>query len=164
MAFPRLRPSRGRARTGHVLGSDGAIAFGFWKCCLAIIINTRPLVCHFVSVGHGVAVLAELPDGNNLLYDSGRLGSPLTGVRPVSSVLWSRGITHLDAIVISHADADHFNAIPGLIDRFSVGAVYVSPVMFDHLPPAVKELRDAIERRHVPLREIHSRAEPRCRQ
>ena len=35
----------------------------------------------------------ELPDGRNLLYDSGRLGSPLAGVRPVSSVLWSRGIT-----------------------------------------------------------------------
>jgi len=117
--------------------------------------GSRPLVCHFVAVGHGVSVLVELPDGRNLLYDSGRLGSPLTGVRPVSSVLWSRGITHLDAIVISHADADHFNAIPGLLERFSVGAIYVSPVMFERLPPAVKELRDAIVRAGVPIREIH---------
>ena len=77
--------------------------------------GSRPLVCHFVAVGHGVSVLVELPDGRNLLYDSGRLGSPLAGVRPVSSVLWSCGITHLDAIIISHADADHFNAIPGLL-------------------------------------------------
>jgi len=115
----------------------------------------RPLVCHFVSVGHGVSVLVELPDGKTLLYDSGRLGSPLAGIRPISSVLWSRGITHLDAIVISHADADHFNAIPGLLQRFSAGAIYVSPVMFERLPPAVKELRDAIARHEIPLRQIH---------
>ena len=102
----------------------------------------RPLACNFVAVGHGVSVLVELPDGRNLLYDAGRLGSPLAGVRPVSSVLWSRGITHLDAVVISHADADHFNATPGLLERFSVGAIYVSPVMFEELPPAVKELHE----------------------
>jgi competence protein ComEC len=86
-----------------------------------------PLVCHFVSVGHGLSVLVELPNGQALLYDAGRLGSPLAGVRPISAVLWQRGITHLDAIVISHADADHFNAIPGLLERFSVGAIYRTP-------------------------------------
>src|SRR5439155_27116645 len=118
--------------------------------------QTRPLTCLFVAVGHGVSVLVELSNGRNLLYDSGRLGSPLAGIRPISSVLWSRGITHVDAIVISHADADHFNAIPGLLERFSVGAIYVSPVMFERLPPAVKELRNAISRHRVPLREIHS--------
>ena len=37
-------------------------------------------------------------------------------------------------------------AFPGLLDRFSVGAIYVSPVMFERLPPAVDELRDAIDR------------------
>ncbi len=119
-------------------------------------LNSRPLVCHFVSVGHGVSVLVELPDGKTLLYDSGRLGSPLAGIRPISSVLWSRGITHLDAIVISHADADHFNAIPGLLERFSVGAIYVSPVMFERLQPAVQNLRDAIIRNQVPLRELYA--------
>jgi competence protein ComEC len=115
----------------------------------------RPLVCHFVAVGHGISVLVELPDGRNLLYDSGRLGSPLAGVRPISAVLWSRGIRHLDAVVISHADADHFNAIPGLLDRFSVGALYVSPVMFRRQPPAVRELSEAIARSGAPLRELY---------
>ena len=93
--------------------------------------------------------MIELPNGQTMLYDAGRLGSPLAGIRPISSVLWQRGITHLDAIVISHADADHFNAIPGLLERFSAGAVYVSPAMFRRLPDAVKELRDAISRHQV---------------
>jgi competence protein ComEC len=154
-AFPRLLPRRRWAIALVMFWAATALLVSGFGNAVLNHHKTRPLVCHFVSVGHGVAVLVELPDGKNLLYDSGRLGSPLTGVRPVSSVLWSRGITHLDAIVVSHADADHFNAIPGLIDRFSVGAVYVSPVMFDRLQPAVKELRDAIERKHVPLREIY---------
>ena len=116
----------------------------------------RPLACHFVAVGHGVGVLVELPDGQNLLYDSGHLGSPQGGVRPVAAVLWSRGISRLDAIVISHADADHFNAIPGLLERFSVGTIYVSPVMFRKMPPAVEELRRAIDRSGVPVQTLYA--------
>jgi len=154
VVFPRLRPRRSWA-VALIVGwlamaliiSGGGQLFGGRK---------GRLVCHFVAVGHGVGVLVELPDGHNLLYDSGRLGSPLAGVRPISSVLWSRGIRHLDAVVISHADADHFNAVPGLLERFSVGTVYVSPVMFRRMPDAVKELRDPIERRRVPLREIYA--------
>jgi competence protein ComEC len=80
----------------------------------------------------------------------------MSAVRPISAVLWSRGITHLDALVVSHADADHFNAIPDLLDRFSLGAIYVSPVMFEDLPPAVRELRESIARAGVPLRDLYA--------
>lgn len=115
----------------------------------------RPLRCTFVAVGHGTCALLELPDGRNLLYDAGRLGSPVGAVRPISAVLWSRGITHLDAIVISHADTDHFNALPELLQRFDIGAIYVSPLMFDQLDqPAVKELKVAIDASGVRLQTI----------
>ena len=60
---------------------------------------------------------------------------------PCPGYLWSRGITHLDAVVISHADADHYNALPALLEQFSVGAVYVSPVMFDHPSAALAALQ-----------------------
>ena len=118
--------------------------------------DDRPLACTFVSVGHGVSCLVELPDGQTILYDAGKLGSPLGAVRPASSVLWSRGLRHLDAVVISHGDSDHFNAVPELLDRFSIGAIYVSPVMFERPQPAVEELRIAIERSRVPLKTIHA--------
>jgi competence protein ComEC len=155
VVFPALRPRRQWLWIGAIAWLAGALFLSGREVADLLPLGNRPLVCHFVAVGHGVSVLVELPDGKTLLYDSGRLGSPVTGVRSISSVLWSRGITHLDAVFVSHADADHFNAIPGLVERFSVGAVYVSPVMFDSLPPAVKELRDAIERKNIPLREIH---------
>jgi competence protein ComEC len=157
-AFPALRPPRRWIIAAGLMWTAGALLLsgaGTGRNRITAA-NERELVCHFVAVGHGVSVLVELPDGRSLLYDAGRLGTPMSGVRPISAVLWSRGITHLDALVVSHADADHFNAIPDLLDRFSLGAIYVSPVMFEDLPPAVRELRQSIARAGVPLRELHA--------
>jgi competence protein ComEC len=59
-------------------------------------------------------------------------------------------------VVISHADVDHYNALPERLRRFSVGVVYVSPVMFDGESRASQALQRAIRAAHVPLREIHA--------
>ncbi len=114
------------------------------------------LVCTFVDVGHGTAVLLELPDQRTLLYDAGGLGSPETTVGKIASVLWSKKISHLDAVILSHADADHYNALPKLLERFSVGVVYVSPVMFENNTPALRALAEAIQNAAVPLKEIYA--------
>ena len=87
----------------------------------------------FVAIGHGGATLIELPDGRAILYDCGRMGSPIIGERAVEAVLRSRGIRRLDAIIISHADTDHYNAIPELLRRFEVSQVLVSGKMRDEL-------------------------------
>jgi competence protein ComEC len=102
------------------------------------------LQCTFVAVGHGACVVVELPGGRTLMYDAGRLGPPSAGTRPISAVLWSRGIRRLDFVVLSHADADHFNALPKLLERFSVDAVYVSPTMFAQPNLATTELHRCI--------------------
>lgn len=110
----------------------------------------------FLSVGHGCSVVVELPDGRTVLYDAGHMGSPETGGRSIAGYLWSRGITRIDAVVISHADADHFNAVPYLMERFDVGEVLVSPAMFDErggkkLGAAVQLLQSTVEEQGVPL-------------
>jgi competence protein ComEC len=51
---------------------------------------------------------------------------------------------------------DHFNALPGLLERFSVGEVCVSPVMFEKETPAVQFLRSAIEEHGVPVHEVRA--------
>jgi competence protein ComEC len=108
----------------------------------------------FISVGHGGSVLLELPGGKTMLYDAGQLGSPRGGTQAISAVLWSKQISHLDAVVLSHADVDHYNALPGLAERFSIGTVYVSPVMFAEESAALDELRSSLVDAQVPLREI----------
>jgi competence protein ComEC len=117
------------------------------------------LECSFVAVGHGACVVLEAPTGETLLYDAGALGSPDYTTQTIASYLWHRGIRRIDGLVISHADVDHYNAVPGLLERFRVGAVYVSPMMFDGMGDSAlgpQVLRDAIQSAGVPLREIWS--------
>ena len=114
------------------------------------------LDCTFLSMGHGCAIVLETPSGKTLLYDAGRFAAPGTAGRSIAGYLWSRGITHLDAVVISHGDVDHYNALPALLERFSIGVVYVSPTMFDEDSPALAALREAIDFHGVPVREIRA--------
>ena len=117
------------------------------------------LNCTFLAMGHGTCVVLELPGGQTVLYDAGSLGSPEGASQTVASYLWSRGITQIDAVVLSHADIDHYNAMPGLIERFGVSAVYVSPLMFDPWATdgqltAPNYLRETLQQAGVPLHEI----------
>jgi len=112
------------------------------------------LRCTFTSVGHGCGAVVELPGGQTLLYDCGQLGSPIAGARTIAGYLWHRGITHLDAVVISHADVDHYNALPELLKRFSVGVVYVSHVMFQGDGQALETLANALKQAEVRVVEV----------
>jgi competence protein ComEC len=116
------------------------------------------LNCSFVAVGHGTCVLLQSPTGETLLYDAGSLGSPDYATQTIASYLWHRGIMRIDGILISHADVDHYNAVPGLLERFNVGTVYVSPMMFDGFGESgargPEVLREAIRAAGVPIREI----------
>jgi len=126
-------------------------------------------------IGHGTCVVLEAPGGETLLYDAGSLGSPEFATQTIASYLWHRGLMRIDGIVLSHADVDHYNAVPGLLARFRVGAVYVSPVMFESSAFRVQDsearildpeprtlnpltgpdvLRAAIERAGVPIRVV----------
>jgi competence protein ComEC len=125
-------------------------------------VHRRPvdrLQCTFLSVGHGCCVVLELPEGKTVLYDAGRLGSPSGGTRSIAGFLWWRGITHIDSVIVSHADVDHYNALPSLLRQFSIDKVYVSPVMFrpeqdGRVSAAVRTLQDALKRSKVPVIEV----------
>ncbi len=133
-----------------------------WSCIglLAALVGTdsdKPLRCHCFAVGHGCAVLIELPDGRRMLYDAGQLGLPSAAARTIGDALWFHGVTHLDALVISHADVDHYCAVPHLIDRFSIAKAYISPRMFVRETDALRALDQALVNAHVPREIIDSR-------
>ncbi len=107
-------------------------------------------------MGHGCAVLLELPSGQTILYDAGQFDAPSLGSRTISECLWQHGMTRLDAVVLSHPDLDHYNALPGLLEKFSVGAVYVSSLMFEKQNRAVMALRKAIDRHGIAVREVRA--------
>ena len=113
--------------------------------------RSEGLRCTFIAVGHGTCVLLEMPDGQTWLYDAGAMGRPQTSGRRIAAVLWSRGIVRLDMVVLSHADADHYNAIPYLLDRFDVRQIGLTAVMADQLAGSCPGLYRAINSADVEI-------------
>jgi competence protein ComEC len=147
-ALPRVRPGR-KWSLILLVGWIAMGAFGSWLEHR----RSDELVCTFLSVGHGCAVVVEFPEGQTLLYDAGQLGSPTACARTISGYLWYRGIRRLDTVVLSHADLDHYNGLPQLLRRFSVGEVVISPYMRHEDTPALRTLFQSIETARVPLRQ-----------
>jgi competence protein ComEC len=107
---------------------------------------------HQLAVGHGNAGVLQTPDGSVFLIDCGSMTFPGVGERIIAPFLWRRGIQTIDAVFVSHADVDHFNALPALLNRFRVGAVYAPPQFARMEQPAVKFVADVMRRHQVPLR------------
>jgi competence protein ComEC len=78
------------------------------------------------DVRHGASFFIQFPNGKNMLYDSGTRGNYDVGKFVVAPFLRQHGIKKIDTVVISHKDDDHCNGIPSIIDRFSVGNVFVN--------------------------------------
>ena len=114
--------------------------------------RSEGLRCTFIAVGHGTCVLLEMPDGQNWLYDAGAMGRSQTAGHRISALLWSRGIDRLDMVVLSHADADHYNALPYLLERFDIRVVGMTARMADQLAGDCPDLQAAIDAAHVPIR------------
>jgi competence protein ComEC len=76
-----------------------------------------------IDVGQGDSLLIVTPEGKFLLLDSGGLGATSrsdfdVGEEVVSPYLWSRGITRLDVVVVSHPHSDHIGGMRSVIANF----------------------------------------------
>ena len=83
-----------------------------------------------LDVGHGQAILAQLPGTMNLLFDAGSLYGKDVGARIVVPFLDYAGIGRLHAIIASHHDVDHINGIPEIVSLRSVARVCLGDTFF----------------------------------
>src|SRR5207245_5372163 len=112
--------------------------------------------CTFLAVGHGGCTVLETPDGRTLLYDAGAISGPDVTRRQIAPFLWYRGIRRIDEIFLSHADLDHFNGLPALLEPFAVGQVPCTPSFADKSTPAVATTSAAIRSHNIPTRTAHA--------
>jgi len=82
------------------------------------------LVVTCLAVGHGQAIVVQLPGGQNVLFDAGSLFANDVGGRIVNPFLDYSGISRIDAIVISHNDVDHINGILEVAKHRRVNGIY----------------------------------------
>jgi competence protein ComEC len=86
--------------------------------------NAGTLEVHVLDVGQGDAILVRSPENRWLLVDGGpRSPSGDAGRRVVVPYLRKRGVRVLDAVLVSHGDADHLGGIPSVLEEIAVGLV-----------------------------------------
>jgi beta-lactamase superfamily II metal-dependent hydrolase len=105
--------ARARGKTGFV--SNAALG------------DQSLLEVYFIDVGQGDGVLIRTPDNRHIMIDGGyKRASQPTGKNAADFVDWKfakdygRGQIHLDAMMASHNDADHYG---GLSDLLNVAAI-----------------------------------------
>ncbi|HOV59541.1 MAG TPA: DNA internalization-related competence protein ComEC/Rec2 [Candidatus Hydrogenedentes bacterium] len=81
-----------------------------------------------LDTGHAESILLVSPKGKTVLVDGGNLqGTRNDGRDLVVPTLLARGITRLDAIVVTHPDSDHLGGLFSVVETLRVKRVYVPP-------------------------------------
>ena len=94
----------------------------------------------FLDVGQGDSAFITFPNGGTMLIDGGgrvtytndddedrpfEPDAPRIGEMVVSEFLWEKGLSHIDRLVVTHADADHAQGLADIVRNFSVGEIWV---------------------------------------
>jgi len=83
----------------------------------------------FLDVGHGSSILLQLPENKNILIDGGSSTQNdrfNIGERVIGPFLWKQKLNHLDAVVITHPHADHYNGLPFILARFRPKELWIN--------------------------------------
>ena len=121
--------------------SVAAVSPGRWRrgmvvamCLLTLWLSVYPLSpiprtnLRFTAldVGHGDALLLELPGGENLLVDGGGSYSQSfdVGESVVVPALLYRGVKVLDAVILTHPDVDHLGGLQAVVSNLKVKEVW----------------------------------------
>ena len=139
-----------RRRTGW--GWVGMIGW----CLFGISLSMQPpeqqnLRCTFLSVKHGCSIMLEMPNGKVMVYDVGSLMNPRRASRVLEQALWARGHRRIDALVLSHADSDHYNGADSLLNQISVDRVLMTSHFIDDQQQGTIKISNRLTSLGIPI-------------
>ncbi|MHC5025258.1 MAG: ComEC/Rec2 family competence protein [Planctomycetota bacterium] len=85
-----------------------------------------PLRVDMLDVGDGTCLLVRC-GSTTMLFDAGSATRFDVGRRDLVPALRHLGVTTIDRVLVSHANLDHFGALPDLLDGFPVRSVVLTP-------------------------------------
>jgi competence protein ComEC len=157
-----VKQSRGRRRLLWVLG--GWFLIGLVLQPISDWIarsgdgNASKLCFTFIDVGHGTNVIIETPDHETWLYDAGRMGDHQRSYQVMIEALWAMLIPKIDTVVLSHADADHYNGLEGIAKRIRIDRIVSTQQVFEHPSPLLQR-NLAIAKRFGSKTEVRERGD-----
>lgn len=83
---------------------------------------------HLLDVGAGQCAVLRLPSGDTCLLDAGSLHKPDLAGRILLPFLRELRLPAPASAVVSHANIDHYNALPALVERGDVRRVWLNEV------------------------------------
>lgn len=94
------------------------------------IINTDSGIAAvtFLDVGHGAAILLQLPQEKNVLIDGGSAVDKRfdIGAGVIGPFLWKQKLNRLDAVIITHPHADHYSGLPFILTQFRPRELWIN--------------------------------------
>jgi competence protein ComEC len=114
------------------------------------------LIMTCLDVGHGQAILAQLPGKGNILFDAGSMYNKDIGRRVVLPFLSYNGISRVDSIIVSHDDVDHINGIPEIAKCCEVGGVYTNDAFFSQADQwgTAKFLKESLSKKGLEVQRL----------
>ncbi len=77
---------------------------------------------HFIDCGQADACFIELPDGKNILIDTG--DNSRSSWESVIGYLDGQGVATIDYMIITHSDADHIGGATHVLEEYEVRTIY----------------------------------------
>lgn len=141
---------------GHRWKRRVGVGLGLWiiagMCVGLMSPRQADLQFSVLSAGHGCATVIRFPNGKALVYDAGNLQDGRRAERTVRQALWDDGLNHVDALVVSHADMDHFSGVPGLLETMPIGSLMVSQPFLHFDQQGVEAVCETAVENGVPIR------------
>ncbi len=155
------------AAMGHMIIPSRKISLKRPGLCLTgmvllmITLTEFPLLAHNTSqqlyVGQGNCNVTVTDAGEVYMFDGGSSSETDVGEYIILPYLKFNGLTHIDAVFISHSDTDHISGILELIDSagdegIDIESVYVTPQLVNEGSENSQAIADACREAHIPLK------------